>query len=569
MAGTPAGIWQALSPMADQAGRMLGESWDALLDAMPVGVVLVRDRQIVWANGAFETLLGYARGTTIGLETASFYAHQEEYERVGREGYARIARGESYATEISIKRRDGSAFWHMVVGRAANPARIEDGSVWVFQEITWQKEAQRLAAARRHQEATVVAAIAASPRLAKGALPELAAELTEAAAAAAAVERVGVWLFDEGGTRLVCLDLFEASARRHSTGAIIHEREFQREFNVLRVSKFVDAHDAQVDPRTAGYLEGYLKPNRITSMLDAVVRSGGRIHGVLCFEHVNRPHRWESDEVAFACQLADQFALAIANQEQRRLEERNRQLQKSESLGRMAGSIAHLFNNRLQAVMLGLEVAAESLPPASGTVPVLVEAMQSARHAAEICSRMLTYLGQSRGGRERLDLSEVCRRSLATLGVSMPDGVTLEHRLPPQGPFVHAGASQLQEVLTNLVINAGEASGGSRGVVRVTVQVAAAAEIPPSGRFPVDWLPQAAPYACLEVVDTGSGIAADAIEKLFEPFYSTKFAGRGLGLPVVLGIVRELGGVVTVESRPGQGSVFRAFLPLAPEPARP
>ena len=138
--------------------------------------------------------------------------------------------------------------------------------------------------------------------------------------------------------------------------------------------------------------------------------------------------------------------------------------------------------------------------------------------------------------------------------------------LPSPGPAISANANQIQQVLTNLVTNAWEAGVEGRGVVRVTVKTVSPADIPASHRFPIDWRPhETVSYACMEVVDEGSGIAAKNIEKLFDPFFSSKFTGRGLGLSVVLGIVRAHGGAVTVETAPGRGSTFRVFLPVSAE----
>jgi two-component system cell cycle sensor histidine kinase/response regulator CckA len=252
-----------------------------------------------------------------------------------------------------------------------------------------------------------------------------------------------------------------------------------------------------------------------------------------------------------------------AEEEKAELEAQNRQLQKSESLGRMAGAIAHHFNNQLQAVMMNLEMAMNELPPNAAPVEYLAEARQSARKAAEVSGLMLTYLGKSFGKREPLDLSEACRRSLPMLRAAMPEDVTLETDIPSPGPAISANANQIQQVLINLVTNAWEAGGDGRDAVRLTVKAVAAGDIPAEYRFPIDWQPQDKAYVGLEVADTGCGIAEADIEKLFDPFYSTKFTGRGLGLAVVLGIVRSHGGAVTVESTPGSGSAFRVYLPVS------
>ena len=253
-------------------------------------------------------------------------------------------------------------------------------------------------------------------------------------------------------------------------------------------------------------------------------------------------------------------------EEKAKLEAQNRQLQKAEGLGRMAGAIAHHFNNHLTAVMGNLELAIGDLPRGAVSAGKLTDALHAARDAAEVSKLMLTYLGQTHAQHELLDLSEVCRRSLPLLRAAMPKDVVLDTELPSSGPAISANANQLQQVLTNLVTNAWEAGVEGRGVVRVTVKTVLPASIPASHRFPIDWWPhETVSYACMEVVDEGSGIAAKNIETLFDPFFSTKFTGRGMGLSVVLGIVRAHAGAVTVETAPGRGSIFRVFLPVSAE----
>lgn len=258
-----------------------------------------------------------------------------------------------------------------------------------------------------------------------------------------------------------------------------------------------------------------------------------------------------------------------AEAEKARLEAQNRRLQKAESLGRMAGAIAHHFNNQLHAVMMNLELAMEELPRNAGVNGSVSAALASARKAAEMSGLMLTYLGQTGAKPEPLDLSAVCRQSLPRLRSNLPPQVALEADLPAAGPFLRADADQLQHVLTNLLANAGEATADARvGSIRLSVKTVAAADIPAAHRFPVDCQLQGTTFACLEVADAGCGIPAQDIEKIFDPFFSTKFPGRGLGLAVVLGIARAHDGAVTVESAPGRGSVFRVFLPVS-APANP
>ncbi len=251
--------------------------------------------------------------------------------------------------------------------------------------------------------------------------------------------------------------------------------------------------------------------------------------------------------------------------EQKKLELQNRQLQKSESLGRMAGAIAHHFNNQLQVVMMNLQLAMYEHPKNMGSFVNLTEAMQSARKAAEVSTLMLTYIGQTAAKHEPLYLCDACQRHLPTLRTAMPQSVALETDLPSPSPVISANANQIQQILTNLITNAWEAMGETQGVIRLIVKTVQAADIPSVNRFPIDCQVQDQSYACLEVADAGCGIADKDIEKVFDPFFSTKFVGRGLGLSVVVGIAQAHGGFVTVESRPGKGSVFRVFLPLSSE----
>jgi len=256
-----------------------------------------------------------------------------------------------------------------------------------------------------------------------------------------------------------------------------------------------------------------------------------------------------------------------AEQDKAKLEDQNRQLQKAESLGRMAGAIAHRFNNLLGVVLGNLELVMNVLPSGTGAIDNLLDAIKAARRAAEVSGLMLTYLGQTRAKVDTLDLAETCRRSMQILRSAMPKDVLLKPDLPSHGPIVRANASQLQQVLTNLCTNAWEAIGGGRGTIEVAVRSVSQDEIPATNRFPLDWQPRDKAYACIEVVDSGCGIAGKDIEKLFDPFFSSKFTGRGLGLPVVLGVVKAYGGAVAVESRPGKGSTFRVYLPVSEEEA--
>jgi two-component system, cell cycle sensor histidine kinase and response regulator CckA len=247
------------------------------------------------------------------------------------------------------------------------------------------------------------------------------------------------------------------------------------------------------------------------------------------------------------------------------LEAQNRQLQKAESLGRMAGAIAHHFNNQLQVVTGNLELAIINLPPGSDAVDNINDAIKASNRATEVSSLMLTYLGQSPGKHKPIDLSETCRRSLILLQAAASNRTLLRTDFPSSGPVVLGNAGQIMQVLANLVTNAWESADNYRIDIGLTIKTVSQPRMPALKRFPIDWQPRDPAYACLKVSDTGCGIPEKDFEKIFDPFFSTKFTGRGLGLSVVLGIIRTHHGAVTVESKPDRGSTFRVYFPMSVE----
>lgn len=257
-----------------------------------------------------------------------------------------------------------------------------------------------------------------------------------------------------------------------------------------------------------------------------------------------------------------------AEEERERLEAQNIQLQKSESLARMAGAIAHHFNNKLQAVTMSLEIALDLLARSDSTehtqqLSKLAEsALQSAGAAAEVSKLLLLYLGSAPCQFSLLDLSVICTNYQPILRATIPESIDYQVKPMQMGLMVNANANNIQQILTNLISNAWEACPDQHGTVRLSVHSVQGTDIPTEYRLPADFAAEKRQYACLEVEDSGIGIREEEINRLFDPFYSSKFTGRGMGLPAVLGIVRAHKGAVTVESRQGEGSTFRIYFPL-------
>jgi len=251
-----------------------------------------------------------------------------------------------------------------------------------------------------------------------------------------------------------------------------------------------------------------------------------------------------------------------AEEERLQLEQRLHEAEKAESLGRMAGAVAHHFNNLLGAVMGRLELALGDLPQAPRLLKHLTEAMKASQRAADISRLMLTYLGQTVQMKKPCDIVETTRKALGELGPSLLKRVQVTAELPSGAIMIQGDEAHLEQALVNLLLNAGESIGDGDGQITVAVHILTAEKVREFRLFPSDWEPTENSYVAISISDTGAGFDPATMERIFDPFYSTKFPGRGLGLAVVLGIVRAHAGVLTVESQVGQGSIFRLFFPL-------
>jgi two-component system, cell cycle sensor histidine kinase and response regulator CckA len=250
-----------------------------------------------------------------------------------------------------------------------------------------------------------------------------------------------------------------------------------------------------------------------------------------------------------------------AEEERRKLELSVLQAQKLESLGVLAGGIAHDFNNLLTTILGNADLAAAELPPDSPVRGLIDDIELATRRAADLCRQMLAYSGKGRFVIQPISFNELVSEMGQLLSVSTSKKATLTHDFAADLPTVMADATQIRQVVMNLITNASEAIGDREGTITLRTGALScnrdyfADAIGDSGRH----LPGR--YAFVEVSDTGAGMNAETMGRIFDPFFSTKFAGRGLGLAAVLGIVRGHKGAVKVRSVPGKGTTFRVLFP--------
>jgi len=247
--------------------------------------------------------------------------------------------------------------------------------------------------------------------------------------------------------------------------------------------------------------------------------------------------------------------------ERRATETRMQDRQKLESLGLLAGGVAHDFNNLL-TIILGNAAELRARAPDPESEEDLAEIELAAQHASSLAAQMLAYAGREAIEPQPTDPSALVRDFSRLLRRAVGKTASLELDLPEGLPPVAADASRLRQVLLNLVQNAADAIGTGGGTIRIATRLEPAGADALRG-FRVLGEPPADPSLVVEVTDTGCGMEAAVLERVFDPFFSTKGAGRGLGLAAVLGIVRAHGGALAAASTPGRGTTFRILLPPA------
>lgn len=262
-------------------------------------------------------------------------------------------------------------------------------------------------------------------------------------------------------------------------------------------------------------------------------------------------------------------ALRGLSQAERAHLELTHRVDKLESLSRMAGCLAHDFNNILLAIGANAEFALFDCDPRSAVHDSLQEILGATRRAAGQCERLLAYAGRGRYERGPVAFGEEVQTLALELRDQLPVQVALDLELPDAPlPLIDGDAARLRELLRALVANAVEALGEVGGTLRLRLELARVFE-PELGHAATDGSLGSGQYLRLELVDDGPGMDAQVLARAFEPFFSTRMAGRGLGLSAAAGIVQAHGGHIELFSKPGHGTLVEVLLPhcaLAPAP---
>jgi signal transduction histidine kinase/ActR/RegA family two-component response regulator len=244
------------------------------------------------------------------------------------------------------------------------------------------------------------------------------------------------------------------------------------------------------------------------------------------------------------------------------LERRVQHHQKLESLALLAGGVAHDFNNLLVGILGNASIVAMDLPPESPLRDSVEAIEKQARRAAELVRQLLAYTGRGHLSTEPADISALVREMDALLRAAIASRITLRFESAPRPVIATVDATQIRQVVMNLITNAADAIGDREGIISVRTSTMTLH----AGARRSDWIGGELPdgeYAVIEVADSGDGMDPATQARIFDPFFTTKFEGRGLGLAATLGIVRGHRGAIAVLSAPERGTLFRVAIPLA------
>ena len=483
----------------EQENRLLAQ---ALSSAKDMISITDKDNQFIYVNQSFLDCYGYTKNEILGT-SPKFLVAGTHGSATERHVHEKAMEG-GFTVELVNRRKDGSEF-----SIALSTSKISDsegrliGIVGVAQDITERKQA---AEAMRASSAFNEQLVQAIP--------------------------FGIDIVDMQGNILYMSDRMKTLSGGNAIG--------QRCWSVYR--------DDKAQCLECPLILGLDSDRPSMLLVDGVL--GGRMVEI---SHIKTEYLGTPAMLEVFQDVTDRMEA----------EEALRRGQKMESLGILAGGVAHDFNNLLVAMLGHTSLAMKRMEPDHPAYGNVVRAEQAAERASEITRQLLAYSGRGEFDVKPLNISALVQDNVPLLSVLVPKNVGIIQEHSSETMFIDADAGQIQQVIMNLFINAVEAIGSKPGTIVCKTWVEDSLDIGDGDWLTIDSAKVPGRFVILEIKDDGCGIAKDALSKIFDPFFSTKFTGRGLGLPAVLGVVKGHHGGLRVESEPGSGTTFHLAFPAS------
>ncbi|MFK5925334.1 MAG: PAS domain S-box protein [Desulfuromusa sp.] len=499
---------QTLQDNSDLNKGLIASAADAIFMGDPSG-------HIIGANRSATDLSGYSYAELMDMTLAELFTEAEKLRAPLQ--YDLLKQGETVITERLLSRKDGST-----VPIEMNSRMISDGSYHsFFRDLTERKRAEEVLRISEEKFSQIF-------KLSPDAIALTREEDGLYIDVNQAYVDISGWSRDE---------IIGQSTLPGSINIWCHQKDREKMVQTLREKGEVVDLEAEFQSKNGTIITGLLSARTIEIN-----------HKSYILTITKDITNWKKIQI-----------------KQQKIEEQMRQVQKLESLGVLAGGIAHDFNNILMAVIGHCELAQRRLPVESPAMEHLRQIKLATSKAADLSNQMLAYSGKGKFVVEPLDLSQIVAEMERMLAVSCSKKATLRYDLAPDLPSVEADATQMRQIIMNLVINASDAIGDNSGIIAISTGSMECNQ----NYLQQTWLDEnleAGNYVYIEVADTGCGMTAEMEKRVFEPFYTTKFTGRGLGMAAVLGIVRGHNGAIKIYSEIGEGSTLKVLLPASTRP---
>jgi len=503
--------WQAAVAAKQELERVIGSISPDVL------IVVDQERAITMCSGSARTMFGRERAELLGIKTEELYFDRRLTGRKG-ELYRLLEEVGFHIGTATGRHRDGHTFpLELITGKI----REQEGVVILLRDITDRRQVED---ALRESE-----------------------------------ER-----FEQ------FMRYLPASAYiKDSQGRFVYMNDYVEQAFGWNVRASIGKTDFDLFPES--YAQAYQGDDRLTLQRNAVQRT---VEQVPQRDQIRTMLTYRFPIIrSDAPPLLGAISLDItdrqrADEERRKLEQQMQQTQKLESLGLLGGGIAHDFNNLLMGILGNADLALQQLSANAPVRECLEKVITATRRASELANQLLAYSGEGKLTVKPLNLSDLIRDLYDLLVVSVSKKTTLDLQLKDGLPAIECDINQIRQVIMNLVINASEACGDQSG--RILIETGLRHWDSQNQHSP--YLPEIIPtgnYVFLSIGDTGCGMDETTRSRMFDPFFSTKFAGRGLGLAATLGIIRSHRGTVQVASAEGVGTTVTVLLPISTKTAQP
>jgi len=504
-----------------RALRKSESTLQTMLSAVPTGIGWVCDRVLGWTNEKFHHMTGYSGDELMGKSARMLYESDEEFERVGRVKYEQIRRSGSGSIETRLRRKDGSLIDVFLNSSAVDPADLSAGLVFSVTDLTETKKAERALRESEERYRSVI-------------------------------DNVGI------GVSLISPDM----------KILALNRQMKEWFPSADESGMPICYRAFNDPprdQICDYCPTY--KTLADGQRHEAVTSTPTGRGIKHYRIVSTPIKDENSRVVSAIELVEDITgKKRAEEEKYRLEKELRQAQKMEAIGTLAGGIAHDFNNILASIVGYAELSLDDAEKGSTLAANLREILRAGGRAADLVRHILTFSRQSDEKRKPIQITPLVKEVLQLLRSSIPTTIDIRRNVESDLDNVLADPVQIHQIVMNLCTNAAHAMREDGGILEVNLKQV---------RIDSDSIPEhpditPGQYLRLTVSDTGLGMALETVERMFEPYFTTKQKGEGtgMGLSLVHGIVKSCDGTIKVYSEPGNGTTFNVYLPAIEGRAR-